>query len=95
MDVLTRIQMLPLFAHVPNPLIRPFFRATNKPVHLSHPHIVHKPQKGTPLQHGVRVRRVKEAGDGGINGFIRSCAYFGCLTSRRWSWYNLNSILAH
>ena len=64
--------MLPLRAHLPNPLIGAFLGAADAPVHLAHPDVVCRPQQRAPLQDGVRVRRVKEAGDGRVDGLVGS-----------------------
>lgn len=64
--------MLPLLAHLPNPLIGAFLGAADTPVHFAHPDVVCRPQQRAPLQDGVRVRRVKEAGDGRVDGFVGS-----------------------
>lgn len=62
--------MLALLAHLPNPLVGPFLGAADAPVHLAHPKVVRGPQQRAPLQDGVRVRRVKEAGDGRVDGLV-------------------------
>lgn len=64
--------MLALLAHLPNPLVGPFLGAADAPVHLAYPKVVRGPQQRAPLQDGVRVRRVKEAGDGRVDGFVGS-----------------------